>query len=46
MRWSGYSWRVLDKYKVPKAEQGELLQIVGTTKRDIVVREVKARAVN
>ena len=27
---------VLDKYKVPKAEQGELLQIVGGTKGDIV----------
>ena len=33
---------VLDKYKVPKAEQGELLQIVGTTKGDIVVAEAKA----
>jgi len=33
---------VLDKYKVPKAEQGELLQIVGTTKGDIVVAGAKA----
>jgi hemoglobin len=34
--------RVLDKYKVPKAEQGELLQIVETTKGDIVVAEATA----
>jgi hemoglobin len=33
---------VLDKYKVPKAEQQELLQIVGTTKGDIVVAEANA----
>jgi hemoglobin len=33
---------VLDKYKVPKAEQGELLQIVGSTKGDIVVAETQA----
>ena len=32
---------VLDKYKVPKAEQGELLKIVGTTKGDIVVAQAK-----
>jgi hemoglobin len=28
----------LDKFKVPAAEQQELLDIVGTTKKDIVVR--------
>jgi hypothetical protein len=33
---------VLDKYNVPKAEQGELLQIVGSTKRDIVVAQTQA----
>jgi hemoglobin len=33
---------VLDKYKVPKAEQGELLQIVGSTKGDIVVAQPRA----
>jgi hemoglobin len=34
---------VLDKYNVPKAEQGELLQIVGTTKGDIVVAGPRER---
>jgi hemoglobin len=35
---------VLDKYQVPKAEQGELLKIVGTTKGDIVAAPAKAAA--
>lgn len=35
---------VLDKYKVPKPEQEELLKIVGTTKGDIVVAPAKAAA--
>src|ERR1044071_4095553 len=30
---------VLDQYKVPKAEQNELLTIVGSTKGDIVVEQ-------
>ena len=30
---------VLDRFKVPKAEQTELLTIVGSTKGDIVVRQ-------
>jgi len=30
---------VLDQYKVPKAEQSELLTIVGSTKGDIVVEQ-------
>ncbi|HEY4640496.1 MAG TPA: group 1 truncated hemoglobin [Thermoanaerobaculia bacterium] len=30
---------VLDQFKVPKAEQAELLTIVGTTKSDIVARQ-------
>jgi len=30
---------VLDQFKVPKAEQGELLTIVGSTKADIVVAQ-------
>ena len=30
--------RTLDQYQVPKAEQDELLAIVGTTKKDIVTR--------
>jgi hemoglobin len=35
---------VLDQYKVPKAEQSELLTIVGSTKGDIVAREQSASA--
>jgi hemoglobin len=35
---------VLDQYKVPKAEQSELLAIVGTTKGDIVAHEQSASA--
>ena len=34
---------VLDQFKVPKAEQAELLTIVGSTKGDIVVREKAAK---
>jgi len=34
---------VLDKYKVPKAEQAELLQIVGSTKGDIVAAGARER---
>lgn len=34
---------VLDRYKVPKAEQAELLQIVGSTKGDIVVAGARER---
>ena len=34
---------VLDQFKVPKAEQAELLTIVGSTKPDIVVRERAAK---
>ena len=34
---------VLDQFKVPKAEQTELLTIVGSTKGDIVVREKAAK---
>jgi hemoglobin len=34
---------VLDKYNVPKAEQQELLTIVGSTKPDIVVSQNAAR---
>ena len=30
---------VLDQFKVPKAEQAELLTIVGSTKADIVVKQ-------
>jgi hypothetical protein len=30
---------VLDQFKVPKAEQTELLTIVGSTKGDIVVQQ-------
>jgi len=33
---------VLDQFKVPKAEQAELLTIVGTTKGDIVVAQQSA----
>jgi hemoglobin len=35
---------VLDQYKVPKAEQSELLTIVGSTKGDIVAHEQSASA--
>ncbi len=35
---------VLDQYKVPKAEQTELLTIVGSTKGDIVVQPQSAGA--
>ena len=35
---------VLDQYKVPKAEQSELLTIVGSTKGDIVTHEQSASA--
>jgi len=35
---------VLDQFKVPKAEQTELLTIVGSTKGDIVVRDQSASA--
>ena len=34
---------VLDQFKVPKAEQAELLTIVGSTKPDIVVRQQAAK---
>jgi hemoglobin len=34
---------VLDQYKVPKAEQNELLTIVGSTKGDIVVEQKAAK---
>jgi hemoglobin len=34
----------LDEYKVPKAEQAELLTIVGSTKKDIVVPQQSASA--
>jgi hemoglobin len=30
--------RTLDQYKVPKAEQDELLAVVGTTKKDVVTK--------
>jgi hypothetical protein len=33
---------VLDQFKVPKAEQEELLAIVGTTKGDIVLQQQSA----
>lgn len=36
--------KVLDKYKVPKPEQQELLTIVGTTKGDIVMAGAPAAA--
>ena len=35
---------VLDRFKVPKAEQGELLTIVGSTKGDIVTQQPVAAA--
>ena len=35
---------VLDQFKVPKAEQAELLTIVGSTKGDIVVAQQSAAA--
>lgn len=35
---------VLDRFKVPKAEQAELLAIVGSTKADIVVTQQSAAA--
>lgn len=35
---------VLDQFKVPKAEQAELLTIVGSTKGDIVVKQPSAAA--
>lgn len=35
---------VLNQYKVPQAEQSELLAIVGSTKGDIVAREQSASA--
>lgn len=35
---------VLDQFKVPKAEQAELLTIVGSTKRDIVTQQSTAAA--
>src|SRR5207244_10506463 len=35
---------VLDQYKVPRAEQAELLTIVGSTKGDIVVQQQSASA--
>jgi hemoglobin len=35
---------VLDQFKVPKAEQAELLAIVGTTKGDIVMEQQAASA--
>ena len=34
---------VLDQFKVPKAEQAELLTIVGSTKGDIVIQSAAAR---
>jgi len=36
----------LDEFKVPKAEQNELLTIVGTTKGDIVVSQQSAAVAN
>jgi len=33
---------VLDQFKVPKAEQAELLTIVGSTRGDIVTRKQSA----
>ncbi len=39
---AGHFKAVLDQFKVPAAEQQELFDIVGTTRRDIVMEEAPA----